>query len=227
MASAACTKRSATAAPTPSERTLSPDEYSRTWYRQNPPLPKAKWSQRNNNNYQQTGAVDRAALLRQQQQAVPAELLLEEQTLDREAEERRVRGVRVSRPTIRVRAIRRNCCDMLQDQGCEIHRATAPFTVMIKARKPRAARAAAAPPRHGSADSTPAPKASRRKRQSPSPRTFPAGSYIVRMDQPYSRIADTLLDYQYWAPNDPQKKYLRRHRLDFRRAWQRAGGARD
>jgi hypothetical protein len=34
---------------------------------------------------------------------------------------------------------------------------------------------------------------------------FPAGSYIVRMDQPYSRIADALLDYQYWAPNDPQK----------------------
>jgi hypothetical protein len=25
------------------------------------------------------------------------------------------------------------------------------------------------------------------------------------MDQPYSRIADTLLDYQYWATNDPQK----------------------
>ena len=25
------------------------------------------------------------------------------------------------------------------------------------------------------------------------------------MDQPYSRIADALLDYQYWAPNDPQK----------------------
>src|SRR5512144_121365 len=36
-------------------------------------------------------------------------------------------------------------------------------------------------------------------------RQFPAGSYIVRMDQPYSRIADALLDRQYWAPNDPQK----------------------
>ena len=36
-------------------------------------------------------------------------------------------------------------------------------------------------------------------------RTFPAGSYIIRMDQPYSRIADALLDYQYWSPNDPQK----------------------
>ena len=34
---------------------------------------------------------------------------------------------------------------------------------------------------------------------------FPAGSYIVRMDQPYSRIADALLDYQFWSPNDPQK----------------------
>jgi hypothetical protein len=36
-------------------------------------------------------------------------------------------------------------------------------------------------------------------------KTFPAGSYIVRMDQPYSRIADALLDYQYWSPNDPQR----------------------
>ena len=33
----------------------------------------------------------------------------------------------------------------------------------------------------------------------------PAGSYIVRMDQPYSRVADALLDHQYWSPNDPQK----------------------
>src|SRR5262249_46579312 len=27
-----------------------------------------------------------------------------------------------------------------------------------------------------------------------------------RMDQPYSRIADSLLDYQYWSPNDPQRQ---------------------
>ena len=39
------------------ERTLSPGETSRTWYRQNPPLPKVKWSLRNNNNYQQTGLL--------------------------------------------------------------------------------------------------------------------------------------------------------------------------
>ena len=30
---------------------------SRTWYRQNPPLPKTNWSQRNNNNYEETGLL--------------------------------------------------------------------------------------------------------------------------------------------------------------------------
>jgi len=39
----------------------------------------------------------------------------------------------------------------------------------------------------------------------PTQQTFPAGSIVVRMDQPYSRIADALLDKQYWAPDDPQK----------------------
>jgi hypothetical protein len=34
-------------------------------------------------------------------------------------------------------------------------------------------------------------------------RTFPAGSYVVRMDQPYSRGADMLLDRQYYSPDDP------------------------
>src|SRR6187455_268051 len=39
------------------ERTLSPNDTARTWYRPNPPLPKTLWSQRNNNNYQQTGLL--------------------------------------------------------------------------------------------------------------------------------------------------------------------------
>src|ERR1700757_4527213 len=38
-------------------RELRPDEYARTWYKQNPPLPKTTWSQRNNNNYEQTGLL--------------------------------------------------------------------------------------------------------------------------------------------------------------------------
>ena len=39
------------------ERTVSPGQYARTWYRPNPPLPKALWSQRNNNNYEETGLL--------------------------------------------------------------------------------------------------------------------------------------------------------------------------
>ncbi|MCI0485673.1 MAG: hypothetical protein L0229_03640 [Blastocatellia bacterium] len=33
---------------------------------------------------------------------------------------------------------------------------------------------------------------------------YPAGSYIIRMDQPYSRMADMLLDTQYYNTNDPR-----------------------
>jgi hypothetical protein len=35
-------------------------------------------------------------------------------------------------------------------------------------------------------------------------RDVPAGSYVVRMDQPYSRGADMLLDRQYYSPEDPR-----------------------
>src|SRR5436190_4511341 len=32
---------------------------------------------------------------------------------------------------------------------------------------------------------------------------YPAGSYVIRMDQPYSRLADMMLDTQYYNVNDP------------------------
>ncbi|MEX2608785.1 MAG: M14 family zinc carboxypeptidase [Gemmatimonadota bacterium] len=34
-------------------------------------------------------------------------------------------------------------------------------------------------------------------------RSYGAGSYVIRMDQPYSRTADMLLDKQYYSPRDP------------------------
>lgn len=96
---------------------------------------------------------------------------------------------------------------MLQDQGCEISRAGAAFTVMMPAKKaPKGGKGG----RGGdtAAEGENASDGGEKKppeKPKPEPRTFPAGSYVLRMDQPYSRIADTLLDYQYWAPNDPQK----------------------
>ncbi|MGB9148604.1 MAG: M14 family zinc carboxypeptidase, partial [Acidobacteriaceae bacterium] len=39
------------------KRILEPDEYARTWYKQNPPLPVVEWSQRDNNNYEETALL--------------------------------------------------------------------------------------------------------------------------------------------------------------------------
>ena len=90
------------------ERTLGPNDTARTWYRQNPPLPKAKWSQRNNNNYQQTGLLVSLNHFADNKQAVPQELLPEEQALDPEAEDRRAGGLRVPRRRSAARAAGRS-----------------------------------------------------------------------------------------------------------------------
>jgi hypothetical protein len=90
---------------------------------------------------------------------------------------------------------------LLQEQGCEISRASAPFTVMMPARRRPRPGPGEGRPSDGASQQAPA----RQEEAKPSPREFPAGSYIVRMDQPYSRIADMMLDYQYWATNDPQR----------------------
>ncbi len=42
------------------KRILQP-EYSRTWYRQNPPLPTVMWSQRDNNNYEESALLSTLA----------------------------------------------------------------------------------------------------------------------------------------------------------------------
>ncbi len=187
------------------ERTLSPAEYSRTWYKQNPPLPKAKWSQRNNNNYQQTGllvslahfATNNKYFLRnfyvksknsilKPKAAGPAAYVFPGDD---------------PRPGGQAELLR-----LLQMQGCEVHRATAPFTVTMPAKK-KPARPAGAETR-ASADGNGAngkQETAKPETKEPNTRTFPAGSFLVRMDQPYSRIADMMLDHQYWAPNDPQR----------------------
>jgi len=161
------------------ERTLSADDYSRRWYKQNPPLPKAMWSQRNNNNYQESALIvslghfatngkyflrnfylkSKNSILKPTQ-AGPAAYVFPADD---------------PRPGGQAELLR-----LLQAQGCEVSRTTAPATVVSSNKKSN-------------------------KGESGKSRTIPAGSYVVRMDQPYSRIADMMLDYQYWAPDDPQQ----------------------
>ncbi|HXI24154.1 MAG TPA: M14 family zinc carboxypeptidase [Pyrinomonadaceae bacterium] len=176
-------------------RTLSPAEYERTWYKQNPPLPRAKWSQRNNNNYEQTALLVSLDYFNKNQKLFLKNFYLKSK---RSIEKPKVEGPAAyvfpgDEPRTGNQAA---LLRVLQAQGCEISRATAPFTVSVK--KKAIARA----PRGGSATPSASPAA---KPDDTEPRTFPAGTYILRMDQPYSRIADALLDYQYWSPRDPQQ----------------------
>jgi hypothetical protein len=103
-------------------------------------------------------------------------------------------------PTIPDPARRQSFLEFLQKQHVEISRATQAFTALVPAPRPRPANTANADTAAARSTDT---LLARPRMES---REFPAGSYIVRMDQPYSRIADGLLDYQYWAPSDPQKQ---------------------
>jgi hypothetical protein len=190
------------------ERTLRPNEYARTWFKQNPPLPKAKWSQRNNNNYEQTGLLTALAFFASNDKLFLHNFYLKaKRSITKPMTEGPMAYVFAAddpRPGGQADLLR-----LLQDQGCEIQRATEAFTVMMPAKKapPRGGRGGrgGAAPTDGEGGSDGAQASKPAEKPKPEPKTFPAGSYVVRMDQPYSRIADALLDYQYWAVNDPQK----------------------
>jgi Zinc carboxypeptidase len=223
-------------------RELRPDEYARTWYKQNPPLPKTTWSQRNNNNYEQTGLLTSLHYF-----AGNGKLFLRNYYLK---SKRSILKARTEGPAAYVLAAddprsgaQAELLRVLQKQGVEISRATAEFTVTVPGKRGPARQnttttdGAGGSDRAGGAGGSAGPggtgsaslsgersvsggpnagqdgqdrregQDARDRNTPPAPvsRTFPAGSYIVRMDQPYSRIADSLMDYQYWSPNDPQK----------------------
>jgi Zinc carboxypeptidase len=176
------------------ERILTPDEYSRTWYRQNPPYPKVKWSQRDNNNYEQTALLVSLSYFAQNAQTFLNNFYLKSK--------RSILKPNDSGPAAYVlpaseesKDRQRMLLDTLRAQHVEISRTTEAATVSIPAKPKRGNKDEAS-----DKDVTPKPESSKTEQ-----RTFPAGSYVIRMDQPYSRIADALLDRQYWAPNDPQK----------------------
>jgi hypothetical protein len=189
------------------ERTLRPNEYARTWFKQNPPLPKAKWSQRNNNNYEETGVLTALAFFANNRTLFLRNFYAKaKRSITKPMTEGPAAYVfTADDPRLGAQA---DLLRMLQDQGCEISRAGEPFTVLMPPKKApaRGGRGGrgGAPPTDGDTP-TDGAAAKPAEKPKPEPRTFPAGSYVVRMDQPYSRIADTLLDYQYWAVNDPQK----------------------
>lgn len=172
-------------------RELTPDQYSRTWYRQDPPWPRVEWSQRNNNNYQQTGLLVSLAFAAENRSQLLTNFYAKSRRSiekpQREGPAAWVLPADDRRPEAQAELLR-----VLARQHVEIQRLTAPYSVPPAAKKPPAET-------RPKGDATPPAEAVA------GPRLLPAGSYVVRMDQPYSRIADALLDRQYWSPEDPQR----------------------
>ena len=190
------------------ERTVAPNATARTWFRQNPPLPKVMWSLRNNNNYEQTGLLVSLAYVANNKTTFLQNFY---QKSKRSIEKPKVEGPAAyvlpandPRPGAQAELLK-----VMQLQHVEISRASSAFTVKVPVRRAAGRGAANAGGAAGAAGEGGRGAAAGGRGAANTPQTedreFPAGSYVIRMDQPYSRIADMLLDYQYWAPNDPQR----------------------
>ena len=159
------------------KRILQPDEYSRTWYRQNPPLPVVMWSQRDNNNYEESALLSTLSYFSHNSRHFLENYYLKsKRSVEKPSREGPAAYVIPADPADMNRQV--ELLEALQRQRVEIEKLSESATSSVPAEK---------------------------RGDKPKQETFPAGSIVVRMDQPYSRIADALLDRQFWAPSDPQK----------------------
>src|SRR6202522_3383399 len=159
------------------KRILKPEQYSRTWYRQSPPLPIATWSQRDNNNYEESALLTTLSYFSHNTRHFLENYYIKSK---RSVQKPSLEGpAAYVMPADRAELNRQlQLLNILKLQHVEIQQLSEPFANSIPSIK------------HGEPSTT---------------ETFPAGSYVIRLDQPFSRIADALLNKQYWAPDDAQK----------------------
>ena len=170
------------------KRMLSPYEYARTWYKPNPPTPTVLWSQRDNNNYEETALLSTLSYFAQNARLFLNNFYLKsERSIAKPENEGPAAYVLAQDDSSWNRQMQ--LLRVLALQHVEIQRLTEAATVAL----PPPSRKDTEEPKPG----TPPP---------PTSQTFAAGSFVIRMDQPFSRVADALLDRQYWSPDDPQKR---------------------
>ncbi len=159
------------------KRILRPEDYSRTWYRQNPPLPVVNWSQRDNNNYEESALLSTLSYFSHNTHHFLENFYAKsKRAVEKPSLEGPAAYVIPADPADTNRQI--ELLKVLKRQHIEIEQLSDAATSSVPAEK---------------------------RGDKPKQETFPAGSIVVRMDQPYSRVADALLDRQFWAAGDPQK----------------------
>jgi hypothetical protein len=172
------------------KRVLSPGQYARTWYRPNPPYPTVLWSQRDNNNYEQTALLSTLSYFAQNAKFFLNNFYRKsKRSVEKPANEGPAAYVLAQDDRSWNRQMQ--LLKVLALQHVEIQRLTQAATVALP------------PPSHKEEKEEEKPKPG--TPPPPTSQTFPAGSFIIRMDQPFSRVADALLDRQFWSPEDPQK----------------------
>ncbi len=168
-------------------RTLRSTDTSREWFRPNPPLAKVKWSARNNTNMQQSAILfGMNNVATNGQQFLNNFYLKSKRSVEKARREGPAAWVFPSDdPRSGEQAALLNLFEL---QGVEVHRLEKELRLSAdKTEKPATAKAEKA-----GAD------------KKPQETVIPAGSYVVRMDQPYSRLADMALDTQYYSSRDPR-----------------------
>ena len=205
--------------PETEERTLRESDTSRAWYRPNPPLPKVKWSLRNNTNLEESGLILGLDYMAQHPQEFLNNFYLKSKRSIAKATAEGPAAWAIlndgRRPTLAAQL-----ANLLQRQGAEVQRLDHDVEVKLPA-TPKSAKSEsnseskaeptseAKPedkPKTGKSDRA-AEKAKDEagaKKEENKTTKVPQGSYIIRMDQPYSRIADMLLDTQYYSTSDPR-----------------------
>jgi hypothetical protein len=197
-------------------RTVPPNMTTREWFRPNPPLARVNWSMRNNINMQESGILFSMSYTASHAQEFLSNFYLKSRrSVAKATTEGPAAWVIVNdgkRP-----ALAAQLAGLLQNQGCEVH--TLSQEIEVQQQRPsapagaagggggsggRGGRGGGAP---DAANGTPATGENAASRPAPAATVavkIPAGSYVIRMDQPYSRMADMLLDTQYFNVNDPR-----------------------
>ena len=186
------------------ERTVPPALTSRTWFRPNPPLPKIKWSIRDNINMQESALLFALDYMSKNGQ----------QFLERfyEKSKRAVAKATTEGPAAwaivndgRRPELAAQLAALFQSQGAEVQSLDNDFRTAVaepKGKHKGDGKDEAAAGEEKAEDGK--GKDEKPKNKEPKTVTIPAGSYILRMDQPYSRLVDMLLDTQYYSTSDPR-----------------------
>src|SRR5438270_6270428 len=146
------------------DRTV-PGQSQRDWFRPNPPLPRVKWSLRNNVNMQESAILLAMNFVSNNKDRFLKNFYLKsKRSVAKATNEGPAAWIIPSDQSRVVEAA--DMMNLLRLMGVEVH--TADKEITVKDQK------------------------------------FPAGSYVIRMDQPYSRMADMLLDTQYYNVSDPR-----------------------